>query len=623
MQSSNRARLIVFSFVLLLFLLLCPNSRTQTMPTPTEYRANDVVVLTLEAMNPRAELQRHVRAELTGDSRATEEIEQQLLEIQMNIVRKTVKFGPVLLLAPNEATKTAVNERCQEFQICELLRNNRLRVRIVAHDGVWIRDFGPQIEIAGDSANVVHWRYFDIRAEEAKRERFEELETARLRLLEAKQEQDQPNALTQDSSTEARKAVASTIDDKLYLLREYSEILKEASPQRASDENSAYDIADAVLANPDFSYKSSGVALDGGNLFRLEDRQCLTTRVLLSRNKELSLNVDEELEKVGGCKRVIYLDALPGGAIEHIDMFALPVDGKRILLASYDLASPFAAEYWAQLSDAERDLALRAELAMQRNTERLRNLGFEVELVPSPFPRIPGNGHTYYPSVLNALVRTGTDGTREVLVPSYKGYETDVQAAALKKIQEAFGPKSEIVTIEATEAAKSQGAIHCLTLTAPLRLSIFGDSADATRRIEATAKKEQLDRNAAAQIETQILSTGLQGTWAILGEKEDSDESSLELYPQRIFFGKSEFQRGVLYQVESEGNYTIDKKDASSWSLHFVFANQGIARAVAQWISPNEVKLILEEGSTLVLRRISSEPVSPFKPAGQGRRHGQ
>jgi len=623
MQTSDRARLTVFSFALLFFLLSCPSSRTQTVPTPTEYRANDVVVLSLEAMNPRAELQRHVREGLTSDSLATKGVEQRLLGIQMNIVRETAKFGPVLLLAPDEATKSAVNERCREFQICELLRSDRLRVKVVAHDGVWIRDFGPQIEVAGDSANVVHWRYFDIRAEEAKREKFEELETARLRLLEAKQEQDQPNVLTQDSPPEARKAVGSTIDDKLYLLREYSEILKEASPQRTNDENSAYDIADAVLANPDFGYKNSEVALDGGNLFRLEDGQCLTTRVLLSRNKELSLKVDEDLEKVGGCKRVIYLDALPGGVIEHIDMFALPVGSKRILLASYDLDSPFAAEYWAQLSDAERDLALRAELAMQRNTERLRNLGFDVVPVPSPFPRIPANGHTYYPSVLNALVRTGTDGAREVLVPSYKGYETDVQTAALKKIQEAFGPKSEIVTIEATEAAKSQGAIHCLTLTAPLRFSLFGDSADAARRIQATARKEQLDRDAAAKIEAQIPSTGLQGTWAILGEKEWSDESLLELYPQRIFFGKSEFQRGVLYQVESEGKYTIDKKDASSWSLHFVLANQEIAPAVVQWISPNEVRLILEKGSTLVLRRISSEPVSPFKRAEQGRTHGQ
>jgi len=115
--------------------------------------------------------------------------------------------------------------------------------------------------------------------------------------------------------------------------------------------------------------------------------------------------------------------------------------------------------------------------------------------VPSPFPKIPPNRHTYYPSVLNALVREGADGYRELLVPSYKDYEMDVQSAALKEIAAAFGPKTNIVSIEATEAAKSQGAIHCLTLAAPLRLSVFGDSADAARRTASQARKEQLDRN--------------------------------------------------------------------------------------------------------------------------------
>jgi agmatine/peptidylarginine deiminase len=617
-KSKNRTGSSCFPILLFLFLLPAAGSRAQTAPAPAQYQASDVVMVSLEALGPRVEHRRHVREGLVGNSDPELNVEKHLLEIQMNIVRETAKFGPVLLLAPDETTKSAVYQRCEEFQICELFRTDRVRMKVVPHDGAWIRDFGPQIEAIGDSAYVVHWRYFDIRAEEGKRATLQELETARLKLLETRQQEDQPDDFSQESTPDAHKAVVSAIDDKIYLLREYSQIVSEASPQRFNDDNSAVDIADAVLATPDFNYKSSGVALDGGNLLKLEDGRCLTTRGLLSRNKDQNTNLDQELEKIGGCKNVTFLDPLPGPVIEHIDMFALPVGGKRILLASYDLSKPFAAEYWSKLSNSERDLALNAELAMELDAERLRRLGYEVVPVPSPFPRIPANGHTYYPTVLNALVRVGTDGYRQVLVPSYKDYETDIQSSALIQIGAAFGPKTEIVTIEATEAAKAQGAVHCLTLTAPLRLSIFSDLADAARRTEYAARKDQLDRNVAAEIASQIPATGLQGSWAILEEEEQSDETPLELYPQRIFFGENEFQKGVFDQLESKGTYTVDTRDPTSWSLHFQFLDQDVTPAVVQWLSKDEVKLVLGDGdSILVLRRIGSGLGSPFKPEEQ------
>jgi len=603
----------------MLFFPSAARPQIQTAPTPAQHTANDVVMLSLEALNPRAEHRRRVTEGLLGESEATLETEKQLLEIQMNIVHETAKFGPVLLLAPDETTKNAVYQRCEEFQICALFRSDRVRIKVVAHDGVWIRDFGPQIEADGASARVAHWRYFDIRREEAKREKAQELETARLRLLEARQQEDQPDAFTQESTADARKAAVSTIDARLYVLREYSQLLNETSPQRTNDENSAFDIADAVLAAPDFSYKSSTIALDGGNLFKLEDGRCLTTRVLLSRNKDQAIHLDQELEKIGGCKEVTYLDPLPGEVIEHIDMFALPVGGKRLLLASYDLSQPFAAKYWSKLSSAERDLTLDAGLAMQANAARLRALGYDVVPIPSPFPSISANGRAYYPSVLNALVREGADGYREVLVPSYKDYETDIQSSALEQLRAAFGPKTEIAAIEATEAAKAQGAIHCLTLTAPLQLSIFGNAADATKRIAALAQKEQLDRNAGAEIVSQIPATGLQGSWAILGEDERTDAAPVELYPRRIFFGESEFQKGVFDRMESQGKYAIDRRDLASWSVHFVFPDENVTLAVVQWINKDKAKLILAHGeNTLVLRRIGSGLSSPFKSEEQG-----
>jgi agmatine/peptidylarginine deiminase len=604
-------------FVLFLF-LSAVSSSAQIRSVPSPHVASDVVMLSLQPLNPRAEHGRHVREGLVGNSDPELSVEKHLLDIQMNIVRATAKFGPVLLLAPDEATQSAVYQRCDEWQICELFGTDRLRIKVVPHDGVWIRDFGPQIEAAGDSAHVAHWRYFDIRKEQAKQEKLQELETARLKLLETRQQEDQPDDFSQEATPEAHKAVVSAIDDKIYILREFSQILNEASPQRFNDENSAYDIADAVLANPDFNYKSSGVALDGGNLLRLEDGRCLTTRVLLSRNKDQNINLDEELQKIAGCKNITFLDPLPGPVIEHIDMFALPAGGKRILLASYDLSNAFATEYWSKLSSSERDLAVNAGLAMELDAERLRSLGYEVVPVPSPFPRIPANGHIYYPTVLNALVRAAPKGYRQVLIPFYRDYETDIQSSALTQIEVAFGPRAEIVTIEATEAAKAQGAIHCLTLTAPLGLSIFSDAADAARRTESLARKDQLDRNVAAEIASQIPTAGLQGSWAILEEGEQTDETPLELYPQEIYFGEHEFQKGVFHQLESKGTYTIDKRDATSWSLHFLFPDQDVAPAVVHWLSKDEVKLVLQDtDSTLVLKRIGSDSVSPFKAEQQ------
>jgi agmatine/peptidylarginine deiminase len=602
------------TLALLWFLVFASESPAQTGGSGAQATANDVVVLALEALNSGARLRQQVRNGLTSESDATRNVENQLLGIQMNIVKETANFGPVLLLAPDEATRTALEERCKEFQICELLKSDRVRIKVVAHDGVWIRDFGPWIEADGDKAKVVHWRYFDLRTEEAKQEKLQELEAARLKLLEAREQEEQPNALSKEESEDERKAAEARIDDRLYLLREYAEILKEASPQRSNDDSSAYDVADAVLAAPDFAYAASKVALDGGNLFKLEDGRCLTTRVLLSRNKDQDINVDKELEKVGGCKTVTYLEPLPGDVIEHIDMFALPVGGKRILLASYDLSKPFAKEYWSQLSPAERDLAANAELAMEADAEELRRLDYEVIPVTSPFPRIPRNGYTYYPSVLNVLVRTASDGSRKVLIPRYKDYEANIQALAQEEIAEAFGSKTSIVAIEATEAAKSQGAIHCLTLSAPLALSIFGDAREETRRREVLAQKEELDRSAAAEMAAEIPAGGLEGSWVILSEDERQDENSLELYPQRIYFGKNEFEKGVFDQLESKGKYTVDKREGDAWSLRFVFGNQEVMLGLVQWINKDEVKLAFGDGeSALVLRRTGAGPGSPFK----------
>jgi len=609
--------------ILLCLLLLAPTpsrSQMQIPLTPAKPRATDVVILALKPLNPQAGLQHQVANGLFGDSDSVRD--NQILQLQMQIVRTTSSFGPVLLLVPDETTRVAVHQRCNEFQICDLLSDDRVRTKVVPHDGTWIRDFGPQIAAHTNSAYVVHWRYFDIRLEEAKQEKSRELDDARLSLLAARQQEDQPEVLTQGATPDAQKAAISTIDNKLYVLREYAEILNSASPQRSNDEKSAYDVADAVLANPDFAYKTSQVALDGGNLFKLEDGRCLTTRVLRSRNNELSVNLDNELETLAGCNAVTYLEPLPGPVIEHVDMFLFPVGENRLLLASYDLSSHFASEYWSQLSEAQRDLVTNASLAMDLNAERLRHLGYYVIRVPSPFPRIPPDGHTYYPSMLNALVRTAASGFRQVLVPSYKDYETDIQAAALKQMEAAFGQNSEFVSLEATGAAKSQGGIHCLTLSAPLQLSIFGDAADTAHRLAVLSQEQQLDRQSGEAVAHRIPSSGLQGSWVVLPQDAESDPGPLNLYPERMFFRGNQVQQGVFDHLESAGTFTIDSKNQALWSARFQFPDQSIAPVQVQWINPDEVRLIFVSGSRrLLLRRLDSSAQSPFNLAKAAPQH--
>jgi agmatine/peptidylarginine deiminase len=494
-QRRRPARPTVFLF--LLVLLAAPASRSQTPPA-SPHHAADVVMLALQALTPQTRARENVRAGLLGSTAADLDVEKQLLETQLRIVRATANFGPVLLLAPDETSKDAVANRCEEFHLCELLNSDRVRIKVARHDGVWIRDFGPQISAAGDSASAIHWRYFDLRLEEAKREKQQELETARLNLLAARQQQDQPETLAPPSSPSPSASHQSAIDAKLFVLKEYSQLLNDTSPQRTNDENAAFDIADAVLASPNFQFQNSPLALDGGNLFKLDDGRCLTTRPLRVRNKDQNLDVVHELETYAGCKQVTFLDPLPGPVIEHVDMFLLPAGGNRLLLASYDLDSSFAEKYWSALSEEDRRLALEASLAMAANADVLRRLGYEVISVPSPFPQTPPNGHVYYPSVVNALVRVSAGGGRQILVPQFHDYETDIQSAAMQQIVAAFGPNSEVVPIESTDAAKSQGAIHCLTLSAPLSVSIFADSAAAARRASAQARKQQLDHAATA-----------------------------------------------------------------------------------------------------------------------------
>jgi len=177
--------------------------------------------------------------------------------------------------------------------------------------------------------------------------------------------------------------------------------------------------------------------------------------------------------------------------------------GSRLFLASYDPSSPKLHEYLKNLSEGARALVVEAATAMDENFRTLHNLNYDVVRVPSPLPKV-ADDRVYYPTVLNGLVWTTPENRQTIILPKYEGYEEDVQSDALGLIRSAF-PNSRISTIEATEAAKRQGAVHCLTLVAPYEQSWFYDQARTGTYARTTNSIQDVRQKEIARI--------LEGTW--------------------------------------------------------------------------------------------------------------
>jgi hypothetical protein len=346
-----------------------------------------------------------------------------------------------------------------------------------------------------------------------------------------------------------------------------------------------------VLQSPRFEYVTSGSFVDGGNLLHMGDGNCLTTRTLLSRNKDENPGVEQELIAKSSCKQVVYLNPLPGPVIEHIDMFTLPAGPKKILLASFDLHQNYVERYWGELTPQERALAIDAAVVMRGNARILRELGYEVIEVPAPLPRENDEDGFYYPTVLNALVRFDGRGGTQVLVPVYEDYEEDVQAAAMQAIQSAFGPKAQLVPIDATKAARLQGAVHCLSLTAPLKGSVFEDPARETELRTQVDRGVQLQKTLAKQERP----GDLKGAWVYVEEHDAYKRSAVKgSHETFAFLGKSvtaDFEDG---DDPVEGTYEVVRKDGANWELNMKFGNKEIAVKMT-WLDADHVRVQLED----------------------------
>src|SRR5262249_52967508 len=87
-----------------------------------------------------------------------------LRDVQLEIVRKTAPFGPVLILAPDEETRGSIFRECAAFDLCTALGSGNVRIEVADYDTPWIRDYGPIIQAAPDGpVSVVDTAYYDVR----------------------------------------------------------------------------------------------------------------------------------------------------------------------------------------------------------------------------------------------------------------------------------------------------------------------------------------------------------------------------------------------------------------------------------------------------------------------------
>lgn len=418
-----------------------------------------------------------------------------LVEVQYHIIAAAAAAGPIVVMVSDQASRELLHNGCEkEPVICEAMESGVLRVVHVDFQTAWVRDYGPQFGTDRNAVPIVlDSDYVDFRYRNSVRIRRADVDQGREKLLKLRIAlQGEYKGRDEDgdfnSGSDANAQQLKEIDEQLHVLGEMSNVYSNPDLMaRSRDDESPFSLAQAVIKNAQFRFvrprlgsdgEDSPLRLDGGNLMRLGRDICATTTDIVPANGG-DESAEETIRRAYGCKELIRLAPLPGpGVIRHVDMFLLPGLGKAVFLADFDPHFSPIKEHWEAADNSIQELTMDAALAMDINARALRRLGFNVIRVPSPLPTTTSDGGIYYPTLLNVSVRVLDDGRRQLIVPTYKDYEADVQGAALQVIRGGFGGNSKIAftTVEATLAAQMQGAVHCLTLIVPKAQSIFATS---------------------------------------------------------------------------------------------------------------------------------------------------
>lgn len=625
-----------------------------------EHAEPGVVILALGSVSPEAQLLQSLR----GLMRSIHPLlfsDNPILDIQMGIAKTTAPFGPVLLLAADTETLAYIKGSCSRFGICQFLDEGKIRIGIVPHEGPWVRDYGPQFGMASDGTPVVFDAKYDDRHIDAQRkherskvnlERYEiikkQLSTRRqgsadpglreIRPLEEEEEapaldelgwnevaseeidaEEESVAITpeeiellmqleewlQEAGAEEEEKEEVPSGDRLALLRDLAEIYNDSSTfQRDQDDSAPYALAEVALKDIRFSVRRPSLSLDGGNMFRFPGDECVTTREIIGKNDGMEENVRSTLTEVYGCQEIVYLHPLAGAdIIKHVDMFLLPVKDKEVLLAWYDPDTEPLRSHWSSLTAEQKALVFEAAVAMQQNKTQLEKRGYVVHLVPSLAPETSFiDGSYFFPTVLNALVRTNSQGNRQVLVPSYEGIQEDIQARALEIIKLYFGSRTQVETIESTFAAMGQGAIHCLTLTVPEKLSVFADTQEHEIRSALNRRVKALEEEFLA-----ANNYSLEGRWT----QSDSEESlSVVIDADSIRYLMADSSEALTLP------YKVLGRNSKEWYFKSSLSDKSIEGKIL-WNDRDSFSLLLGSEPAVSLVR-ESTPAAQESPAVEG-----
>ncbi|MGE0324407.1 MAG: agmatine deiminase family protein [Polyangiaceae bacterium] len=351
------------------------------------------------------------------------------------------------------------------------------------------------------------------------------------------------------------------IDEQLRVLEQLKDIYADSTIlEREGDDASPFYLVQSMARTGAVRVVPSSTTVDGGNLIRLPDGVCLTTSDLIPANGEGG-DLDSVLGSTYGCKDVVYLRPLPGDSIKHVDMFLLPADDGHLLLASYDPRKESVGQFWHDAVPEVRRLTMEASYAMNANARLLAKRGYSVRRVVAPLPRSePGSGF-YFPTNLNALVRVSPEGQRvHVLVPTYENYEDSLQREAVRTIEKSF-PGAKISTVEATAAARLQGAVHCLSLVFPYKTTVFADASSradwkALNQLEVKAAERERRKSLLAP----LLDRGVDRRGAPAETLQDGvwtneDDVMIKFFPDGqalVFLGEGVMQ--ISYSLNDDGS---------------------------------------------------------------------
>lgn len=191
------------------------------------------------------------------------------------------------------------------------------------------------------------------------------------------------------------------------------------------------------------------LSMEGGNLLSNGEGLCLTSTAMMVWNEHRGY----DLQKIGfllgehwGFKNWVYLVPLLGEPSSHIDMFCTFVAPDVAVIGQYD---PNVDPINAKVLDQG------AEILASTVTSTGKPL--RVYRIP-----MPSNKDGVWRTYTNVIFANGV-----LLVPNYPQTDPDLDSQALA-LYTSLLPEWKVVGIDATKLIPQRGALHCVSINAPL-----------------------------------------------------------------------------------------------------------------------------------------------------------